>query len=61
MHERDANGIDATFDTTYADTPTTGRYSLELQNGDDRRLVMREHGADANADPVTYLPCPEGS
>ncbi|MGB3723002.1 MAG: hypothetical protein WA979_09315 [Pacificimonas sp.] len=57
VHERDASRMDATYDTTYADTPTTDRYIFDAKD-DGRTLILRETGADARPGPIRMLRCP---
>ena len=55
VHRRTDNMIDTTFDTTYADTPTSARLEFTLQaNGS---LAVQGGGSDAT-DVAEYLRCP---
>ncbi|NVD45548.1 hypothetical protein [Qipengyuania atrilutea] len=57
VHGRTDTMIDAAFDTTYADTPTSTRRNLTLQS--DGTMTVREE--DGNGQPTIkkYIRCPE--
>lgn len=56
VHSRTENVIDATFDTTYADTLTSARKEFSLQpNG---LLYVNNDDEDARPDATEYLRCP---
>ncbi len=57
VQERSASRIRATYDTTYADTPTRGDYVFDVQDG-GKTLVMREYGDNARPGPIFYKKCP---
>lgn len=57
IHERSDTRIRATFDTTYADTPTQMDYIFDAQDG-GTSLVMREYGKGARPGPFLYKRCP---
>lgn len=56
VHNRTGSMIDATFDTTYADTPTTARKDLALQPGGT--LAVNNDDGDGVMDVVQYRRCP---
>lgn len=56
VHSRTDNSIDATFDTTYADTPTRARRSLALQP--TGALAVNDNYGDGRSDLTEYLRCP---
>ncbi len=56
VHSSSPEMIDATFDTTYADTPTTARQKLELQ--DDGALKVYNDASGDVATDSEYLRCP---
>ena len=58
VHARSDRRLEATFDTTYADTPTSDRLTFELSDDGD---VLRLEGAAAvaTADTVRYVRCPD--
>lgn len=56
VHDRSDRMIDATFDTTYADTPTQARKDFSLQaNGS---LVVQDKGGQ-ESETIRYQRCPE--
>lgn len=57
VHNRTDTMIDATFDTTYADTPTSERRDFALQ--DDGSMAINLDDGDGTMNVVEYLPCPE--
>jgi hypothetical protein len=54
VHEHDESRIDATYDTTYADTPTKERLIFDAQN-DGTVLIVRDSDRPG---PIRYLRCP---
>ena len=56
VHSRTDDSIDATFDTTYADTPTRARRSLALQS--TGALAVKDDYGDGRSDLTEYLRCP---
>ena len=58
VHRRTDTMIDATFDTTYADTPTSERRDFALQP-DGTMAVNRDDG-DGVMEVTQYRPCPSG-
>lgn len=57
VHARTDSMIDATFDTTYADTPTQARKDFALQaNG---TLAVNHDDGDGQAEVTQYRRCPE--
>jgi hypothetical protein len=54
VNEQDESRIDATFDTTYADTPTEARVTLDAQD-DGAVLIVR---SDDRPGPLRYVRCP---
>lgn len=58
VHERDANRIRATFDTTYADTPTQGDFIFGAQDN-GQTLIERQYGDGAQPGPLRYRRCPD--
>ncbi|GMN13880.1 hypothetical protein [Altererythrobacter sp. MTPC7] len=57
VHNRTDTMIDATFDTTYADTPTQARKDFALQPGGT--LAINHDDGDGILNVTEYLPCPE--
>ncbi|WP_100260473.1 hypothetical protein [Qipengyuania seohaensis] len=57
VHNRTDTMIDATFDTTYADTPTSERRDFALQN--DGTLAINLDDGDGAMQVVQYRRCPE--
>ncbi len=57
VHNRTDSMIDATFDTTYADTPTSARIDLALQPGGT--LAVNRDDGDGVISATQYRPCPE--
>ena len=55
VHNRTDETIDATFDTTYADTPTKARRNFVMQP--DGTLVVTDLGGTSPT--VEYRPCPK--
>lgn len=56
VHDRNDRMIDATFDTTYADTPTQARKDFSLQaNGS---LVVQDDSGE-ESETIRYQRCPE--
>ena len=58
VHERDSQRIRATFDTTYADTPTQGEFVFEGQDN-GQTLIERQYGDDAQPRILRYRRCPQ--
>ena len=58
VHARTDTMIDATFDTTYADTPTSARQDFALQN--DGTMAVNEDDGDGQMTVKEYIRCPEG-
>ncbi|MGB3797977.1 MAG: hypothetical protein WA957_16960, partial [Alteraurantiacibacter sp.] len=56
VHNRTTTMIDATFDTTYADTPTSARKDFALQA--DGTLAVNDDNGDGRMEVSTYLRCP---
>lgn len=56
VHARSENRIDATFDTTYADTPTRARRNFALQSGG--ALAVNDEGDDGRSKVTQYRRCP---
>lgn len=56
VHSRSDESIDATFDTTYADTPTRARRSVALQS--KGALAVTDDYGGGRVDLTEYLPCP---
>lgn len=56
IYSRTDDSIDATFDTTYADTPTQARRSFALQS--QGRLAVKDVQGDGRLDASEYLRCP---
>ena len=59
VHNRSASTIDATFDTTYADTPTSERRNFAL-NRDDTLIINLDDNGDGVVEVAEYLRCPKG-
>ena len=57
VHERGSKGIRATFDTTYADTPTQGEFVFEAQDN-GQTLIERHYGDGAQPVILRYRRCP---
>ena len=57
VHNRTDTMIDATFDTTYADTPTSERRDFALQS--DGTLAINLDDGDGTMQVVQYRRCPE--
>lgn len=57
VHHRDSNRIRATFDTTYADTPTQGEFVFEARD-DGQTLIERQFGDGAQSGTLRYSRCP---
>lgn len=57
VHNRTNSMIDATFDTTYADTPTSERRDFALQ--DDGTLAVNADDGDGVMKVTQYRRCPE--
>ncbi|ABC64092.1 hypothetical protein [Erythrobacter litoralis] len=57
VHNRTDTMIDATFDTTYADTPTQARLDLALQA--DGTLAINRDDGDGRLSVTQYRKCPE--
>ena len=58
VHERDSRRIRATFDTTYADTPTQGEFVFEAQDN-GQTLIERQYGDGAQPGILRYRRCPQ--
>ena len=58
VHERDSKRIRATFDTTYADTPTQGEFVFEAQDN-GQTLIERQFGDGAEPGILRYRRCPQ--
>lgn len=58
VHARTDSMIDATFDTTYADTPTSERRNFALQP--DGTLAVSHETGEGTTDVAEYRRCPEG-
>lgn len=56
VHKRTGNMIDATFDTTYADTRTSARKDYALQS--NGALAVNNDDGDGRLDVTEYLRCP---
>lgn len=56
VHNRTDNMIDATFDTTYADKPTSARKDFALQSNGS--LAVSNDDGDGRLDMREYLRCP---
>lgn len=56
VHGRSEHMIDATFDTTYADTPTRARKDFALRS--DGSLAVNRDDEDGRPDVTEYLRCP---
>ena len=57
VHERDSGQIRATFDTTYADTPTQGEFLFKTQDN-GQTLIERQYGYGAQPGILRYRRCP---
>lgn len=57
VHARTDRTIDATFDTTYADTPTSERRDFALEGGGT--LAVDADNGDGGMDVTRYIRCPE--
>lgn len=57
VHNRTDTMIDATFDTTYADTPTSARRDFALQPGGS--LAVNDDNGDGSLAVTQYRRCPE--
>ena len=57
VHARTDRMIDATFDTTYADTPTSERRDFALQPGG--MLAVNADNGDGGKETTRYIRCPE--
>ena len=57
VHNRTDTMIDATFDTTYADTPTSERRDFALQP--DGTMAVNKDDGDGVMDVTQYIRCPE--
>lgn len=57
VQERDSSRIRATFDTTYADTPTQGEFVFDAQDN-GQTLIERQYGDGAQPGPIRYRRCP---
>lgn len=55
VHSRTDNMIDATFDTTYADTPTRARENFALQSNGS--LAVNSDDGDGQLDVIEYMRC----
>ncbi len=55
VHNQTGNMIDATFDTTYADTRTSARKDFALQP--DGSLTVNNDDGDGRLDVTEYLRC----
>ena len=55
VHNRTDDMIDATFDTTYADTPTRARKDFALQSNGS--LAVNNDDEDGRAKSIEYLRC----
>lgn len=53
VHARTGETIEATFDTTYADTPTRARKRFALKAGPSLAVLDSEEGG-----ALSYSPCP---
>lgn len=58
VHERGSSQIRATFDTTYADTPTQGEFVFEAQDN-GQTLIERQYGDGAQPGILRYRRCPQ--
>ncbi|MDG6077898.1 hypothetical protein E3U23_01625 [Erythrobacter litoralis] len=59
VHNRTDTLIDATFDTTYADTPTQARLDFALQSNDT--MAVNEDDGDGQMSTKQYIRCPKGT
>lgn len=59
VHERESDRLRATFDTTYADTPTQGEFVFETQDN-GQTLIERQYGDGAQPGILRYRRCPQG-
>jgi len=59
VHNRTEAMIDATFDTTYADTPTQARMDFALQN--DGTMAVNDDDGDGRMSVKQYIRCPKGT
>ena len=57
VQERDSSRIRATFDTTYADTPTQGEFVFDAQDN-GQTLIERQYGDGAQPGVLRYRRCP---
>ncbi len=57
VHQRTDTMVDATFDTTYADTPTSARQDFAIQA--DGTLAVNDDDGDGTPSVTQYRPCPE--
>lgn len=57
VQERDSSRIRATFDTTYADTPTQGEFVFDAQDN-GQTLIERQYGDGAQPGIFRYRRCP---
>jgi hypothetical protein len=55
VNEQDESRIDATYDTTYADTPTQERLTFDAKE-DGNVLIVRD---ETRPGPIRYVRCPE--
>ncbi len=58
VHQRGPNRIRATFDTTYADTPTQGEFVFEAQDN-GQTLIERQYGDGGQPGILRYRRCPQ--
>ncbi len=56
MHDRSRTMIDATFDTTYADTSTQARREFALRS--DGTLLVNDDDGDGRLSVTQYVRCP---
>ena len=59
VHNRTDTMIDATFDTTYADTPTQARLDFALQS--NGTMAVNEDDGDGRMSVKQYIRCPKGT
>lgn len=58
VHERDSSRILATFDTTYADTPTQGEFLFKAE-GNGQTLIEQQFGDGALPGILRHRRCPQ--
>ena len=60
VRDRSDNAVDAKFDTTYADEPTSAEIRFDLRDG-GKTLRLSPYDGSASMEPEYYERCPDGA